>query len=138
MIPGTTEPQPGPRKPPPWYPPPPLGPTGPRSPTFGEVPRLNIFCASAQSADASVTAAVRQSRKVRCVRMIPSSDSILSRLFGCGDKADDLVLLQLLHDIGELALGNSGYRNADFVQSARHRSGGDREFVCLKKFGDVV
>src|SRR5437667_8468759 len=101
MMPGTTAPQPGPPKPPPRKPlPPPVGPMG--LPTSGE--RLNVFCAKAPSADAIVNAAIRQSRAVRCARMMRSPTTMAPVSIGRSDEADDLVPLQLLHDAGELAL----------------------------------
>src|SRR6478735_10593607 len=126
MTPGTTAPHSGPRKPPPWKSlPPPVGPMG--LPTLGEGPRLDIFCAKAPSTNAKVSAAaVKQSRAVRCARMIrPPIAAVLFVLLGRGDEADDLVFLQLLHDAGEFTLRNAGHSDADFIEPASHRSGRD-------------
>src|SRR6185295_7092565 len=57
---------------------------------------------------------------------------------GRRDEADDLILLQFFHDIGEFALRNAGHRNAHFIESTGHRAGGYRQLVRLKEFGDVV
>src|SRR4029079_9167851 len=138
ITPGTTAPQPGPPNPPPRKPPPP--PEGPIGlPTSGEGPRLNIFCAKAQSADMNVSAANRQSRAVRWARMMRSPmTAVPSVSLGRGNEANDLVLLQLLHDIGEFALRNYGHRDADLVQSAGHRPRRNRQLVSFEEFCDVV
>src|SRR6476620_9414585 len=138
IMPGTTAPQPEPPDPPPRKPPPP--PEGPIGlPTSDEEPRLNIFCAKAQSADMNMSAAIRQSRAVRWARMMRSTMTAVPFVsLGRGNEADDFVLLQLLHDIGEFALRNSGHRDADLVQSAGHRPRRDRQLVGFEEFCDVV
>src|SRR5262245_43393121 len=91
MIPGTTAPQPGPRKPPP-----PPGLTG--LPTSGAGPRLNIFCAWASVDRAAITAIRAGEGGSLHAHAAASNDVRGPASLDRGDEAHDLVFLQFLHD----------------------------------------
>ena len=113
-------------------------PSPPRpTPTFGDPPRLKIFCATAASAPPGHrrSAATQQSvtgrahgQDLRCGR---SSHSVVAM------KPTTLSPCSFLTMRASSPL-QSGHRHPDFVEPAGHRSARDLQLVGFEELGDVV